>query len=86
MKTIDRLIEETDVTVEALAERTGLSAERVEAIAVGRWLPSPNERRRVAEAFQLEVDEISWGHTMPPRNVQAHRFGIKKEFESDAGE
>jgi hypothetical protein len=26
------------------------------------------------------VDQISWGHTMNPRNVRYHRFGLKEDF------
>jgi hypothetical protein len=57
-----------------------LAPERVEAIAVGRWTPSPEERRRIAEAFGVSVEEISWGHTMDPRNIRYHRFGLKENF------
>ncbi len=66
--------------VEDVAERSKLPPERVEAIAVGRWTPSPRERQRIAEAFGLSVDEISWGHTMDPRNVRYRRFGLKEDF------
>ena len=66
--------------VEDVAERSKLRPERVEAIAVGRWTPSPRERQKIAEAFGLSVDEISWGHTMDPRNVRYRRFGLKEDF------
>jgi hypothetical protein len=80
MKTIDLLFEESRLTVEDVAERARLTCERVEAIAVGRWTPSPEERRRIAEAFGIAVDEVSWGHTMDPRNIRYHRFGLKENF------
>ena len=80
MKTIDLLFEETQFTIEDVAERARLLPERVEAIAVGRWTPSPEERRRIALAFGVSADDISWGHTMDPRNIRYHRFGLKENF------
>jgi hypothetical protein len=80
MKTVDLLFEENGCVVEDIAERTGLAPERVEAIAVGRWLPSPREREKIAAAFGVPVDAISWGHTMDPRNVRYRRFGMKEHF------
>jgi len=80
VKTIDLLFEESGLTLEDIAERAQLSIERVEAIAVGRWTPGPDDRRRIAAAFGISVDEISWGHTMDPRNIRYHRFGLKENF------
>ena len=80
MKTIDLLFEETGLTIEDIAEHSLLEAERVEAIATGRWTPSPDERARMAAAFGVAMDEISWGHTMAPRVVRYHRFGLREGF------
>jgi len=80
MKTIDLLFEETQLSIEEIAERSKLAPERVEAIAVGRWTPSPDERRRIAGAFGVAVEEIAWGHNMDPRNIRYHRFGLKEDF------
>ncbi|HEV7226553.1 MAG TPA: helix-turn-helix transcriptional regulator [Pirellulales bacterium] len=80
MKTIDLLFEETGFTIEDVAERSHLPAERVEAIAVGRWTPSPAERLRLAEAFGAVVDDIAWGHTMDPRNIRYRRLGLRENF------
>ena len=80
VKTVDLLIEETGVSVKEIAQRTGLNAARIEAIALGRWTPSPRERSQIAQALGVRVSEISWGHTMVPRNVRYHRFGLKEDF------
>jgi transcriptional regulator with XRE-family HTH domain len=74
------LLEETDTTLEELSLQTGLPMERVEAIAHGRWTPSPAEREKLAAAFGVDVTDVSWGHTMNPRNVRYHRFGLKEDF------
>lgn len=80
MKTVDALIEETGACIEDIAQLSGLARERVEAIAAGRWTPGPDERLRIARAFSVSIDEISWGHTMEPRNVRYRRFGLKEDF------
>jgi transcriptional regulator with XRE-family HTH domain len=84
MKTIDVLLEERDVVLDELAQRTGLPLERVAAIANGRWTPSPAEREKLAAALSVPVTDVSWGHTMNPRNVRYHRFGLKEDFQGGA--
>lgn len=80
MKTVELLLEETGLSAKDLAESAGLPLDRVEAIVDGRWTPSPEERAKVAAALGLSVDEVSWGHTMNPRNVRYRRFGLKENF------
>jgi len=80
MKTVEALLETTDLALDELAEKAGLPFERALAIADGRWTPSPAERNKIAAAFGVPVTEISWGHTMNPRNVRYHRFGLKEDF------
>ena len=82
MKTVDVLMEEHRLTVEDLAERARLTVDRAAAIATGRWTPSPQERQRIAEAFGVEAADVSWGHTMDPRNVRYRQYGLPKEFET----
>ncbi len=80
MKTIDLVLEELALSLDDLAVRCQLPVERVEAIVDGRWLPSPQERQRIADALGMPADDISWGHTMNPRNVRYHRYGLKEDF------
>lgn len=80
IRTIDLLFEETGLSVEEVGLRANMSAERIEAIAVGRWTPSPDERQRLAAAFGVTIEDISWGHTMAPRVVRYHRFGLREGF------
>lgn len=80
MKTVDLLFEQTGLVLEDVAERANLPVSRVEAIIVGRWTPKPAEREKIASAFGVGVDEISWGHTMDPRNIRYRQFGLKEDF------
>lgn len=80
IRTIDLLFEESGLSIEEIAERSKLDAERIEAIAVGRWTPSPFERERLAAAFGVTIDDISWGHSMAPRVIRYHRFGLRDGF------
>lgn len=79
-KTVDLLLEERDYSIDQLARESALPPERVLAIVDGRWLASPAERAAIASALACPVDAISWGHTMSPRNVRYHRFGLKEKF------
>ena len=80
LRTVEHLLEERQLTLAELAASAKLEFERVAAIAEGRWLPSPFERERIAEAFNVAVAEVSWGHTMNPRNIRYHRFGLKEDI------
>ena len=80
MKTIDVWVESTGISLPELAESADLPVERVEAIVDGRWLPGPPERAALAAALGIAVDAVSWGHTMNPRNVRYHRFGLSEDF------
>ncbi len=80
MKTIDILFEEQQTCIVEIAEKSGLPPARVEAIATGRWTPSPAEREKLAAAFEVPVDSVSWGHSVNPRNVRYHRYGLMEDF------
>jgi transcriptional regulator with XRE-family HTH domain len=80
MRTVEHLIEQTGLMYREIAERADLDIERVAAIAEGRWTPSPDERVRISKAFGVPVEEISFGHTMNPRNIRYGRFGFKETF------
>ena len=48
------------------------------AIVLGRWTPSPKERQWIADVFQVPVQEVSWGHTIDPRNLRYRRYGFQE--------
>ena len=74
-KSVAELCEEHRIPVELLAERTGLDGQRVLAIVLGRWTPSPAERDAIAAVFDLARDDIAWGHKTPIQHIYGHGPG-----------
>ncbi len=66
---ISELCEKRQMTLAQLAERSGLDEGRVYAIYLGRWTPTPDERRKIAEVFQLAAADIIWGHKTPVQHI-----------------
>ena len=64
-----------EITLEQLAERSGLELTRVQAIYLGRWTPSPVERQKIAAVFELEANEVTWGHKTPIQHIYGHGPG-----------
>lgn len=77
LRTIEDLCSERRMSLHELADKAGLDEDRVVAIAQGRWLPSPQERGRIAGVFGLERDQIIWGHRAPVEHLYGHgpQFG-----------
>jgi transcriptional regulator with XRE-family HTH domain len=63
------------LSLEELAQRSGLESGRVAAIYLGRWTPSPAERQRISEALQVTVDDIAWGHKTPIQHIYGYGPG-----------
>lgn len=71
-KSVSDLCHEHGITVGQLAERTGLDPQRVLAIVLGRWTPSPMERQKVAAVFSVSKEDIAWGHKTPIQHIYGH--------------
>ena len=71
-ETVANLCVAHNVSVEQLVDRSGLDAQRVQAILLFRWTPSPAERRKIAGVFGVEIDEIVWGHVTPIQHLYGH--------------
>ena len=52
-----------------LAEHSGLDEQRILAIVLGRWTPSPAERDAIAAVFGRTRDQIVWGHKVPIQHL-----------------
>jgi hypothetical protein len=74
-RTVADLCRDQRVTLPELALRSGLEENRVTAIALGRWTPSPTERQKIAAIFALAPNEIAWGHQTPIQHLYGHGPG-----------
>jgi len=74
-KTVDQLCVEQGLNVQQLAERTGLDEQRVVAIMLARWTPSPEERDAIAKVFGVPREQIVWGHKTPIQHIYGHGPG-----------
>ena len=71
-KNVEELCKLHQMDTKALAEKSGLDEPRVLAIVLGRWTPSPQERDRIAAAFGLGREQITWGHKTPIQHIYGH--------------
>ncbi|MCA9246424.1 MAG: hypothetical protein KDA42_04890 [Planctomycetales bacterium] len=74
-KDVATLCHERMLTAEGLSMRSGLELNRVHAILLGRWTPSPSERQCIAAVFEVEITEIAWGHKTPIQHIYGHGPG-----------
>jgi transcriptional regulator with XRE-family HTH domain len=74
-KSLDDLCRENNLDYKQLADRAGLDEQRVLAIVLGRWTPSPDERDKVAAVFGLAREQIGWGHKTPIQHIYGHGPG-----------
>jgi ribosome-binding protein aMBF1 (putative translation factor) len=77
MKPLARHLEEKGLSIDDLIAAAGLEAKVVKAIVTGNYTPSPLQRKKLADALNLSIDEISWGHTVPVEHMYGHgpQFG-----------
>jgi transcriptional regulator with XRE-family HTH domain len=74
-QSVVELCQQQGVTLAQLVERTQLDEDRLVAILLGRWTPSPTERQRVATALGVTISDISWGHKTPVQHIYGHGPG-----------
>ncbi len=66
---VEGLCAERGIDARQLAERSGVDEQRVQAIVLDRWTPSPQDRDRIAAAFGLSRDRVAWGHKNPVHHL-----------------
>jgi hypothetical protein len=69
LNSVAQLCAARGIDARQLAGRAGADQQRVLAIVLGRWTPSPQERDRIAAAFDLTRDRIVWCHTTPVQHL-----------------
>jgi transcriptional regulator with XRE-family HTH domain len=75
LKNVDQLCALSGIDARQLAERSGVDEQRVVAILLGRWTPSPQERDAIAAVFGVTRDKIAWGHKTPIQHIYGHGPG-----------
>ena len=61
-QSVNDLCERHQLDYRQLAAKAGLDEQRVLAIVLGRWTPSPEDRDKIAAVFGLTREQIAWGH------------------------
>ena len=76
-KPITDLLAAHNAALTDLVAATGLDRRVVEAIAAGRYTPSPEQRRALAAVLGVEPDQVAWGHQATVEHIQGHgpQFG-----------
>ena len=77
VKSISDWLADRGLTPAGLVQASGVERRVVEAIADGRYTPSPDQRQRIAAALGLSVEQIAWGHRTAVDHIQGHgpQFG-----------
>jgi hypothetical protein len=77
VKTVAEWMAERALTLPELVEASALDGGVVEAIACGRYTPSPEQRMRLAAALGVGPELVAWGHVTQVEHVYGHgpQFG-----------
>jgi ribosome-binding protein aMBF1 (putative translation factor) len=77
VKTVREWMAAKGLALAELVERSALDERVVEAIAAGRYTPSPQQRERLAAALAVAADQIAWGHEIEVEHMYGHgaQFG-----------
>ena len=69
---IQDICKQQGVSLLELADRSGLDLPKVRSIFLGRWTPSPAERKKISEALGVAAEDVAWGHTTPIQHIYGH--------------
>lgn len=77
LTTVTHLLRERSFSVAQLAEAAELDDRVAQAVAEGRYTPSPQQRQRIAQALGVDAAAIVWGHVIPVDHMYGHgpQFG-----------
>lgn len=72
MKPMEHYLDEKGMSTAELAAASGLELQLVKAIAKGNYTASPSDRRRLAEALGVPIEDIAWGHVVPVEHLRGN--------------
>lgn len=75
--TLSEWMREKRVGLEDLEQLSCLDRKVLQAMYDGRYTPSPEQRKRVADALAVRVEQIVWGHANQVQSLYGHgpQFG-----------
>ena len=68
---------ERGIGLAELVEASGLDGRVVEAVARGRYTPSPQQRQRLSAVLGVVPEQVAWGHLAQVEHMYGHgpQFG-----------
>ena len=72
---VAELCQRLGISFDELVQRTGMDDNKLRAIVLSRWTPSPEDRQKVADALGVDKDQIRWGHSTPIQHIYGHGPG-----------
>ena len=77
VRTIAEWMTERGLRLAELVQASALDRRVVEAIAQGRYTPSPQQRQLLAAALGVSPEQIVWGHLSQVEHMYGHgpQFG-----------
>lgn len=77
IRTIAQWMADGNIDLARLVELSALDERVVQAIVLGRYTPSPEQRQQLAAAIGVDPEQVSWGHVTPVEHLYGHgtQFG-----------
>ena len=72
MKPVAGYMEDAGIGDADLVKATGLDRRVIRAIVTGNYTPSPLQRKLVAEALGVAIDEIAWDHSVSVQHLRGN--------------
>jgi len=72
MKPIARFLEDSGMTADELAVSSDMEKKLVRSIVAGNYTAGPADRRRLAAALGVSVEDIAWGHSVPVEHLRGN--------------
>jgi hypothetical protein len=72
MKSLADLLQEQSLDIRQLVDSSGLETRVIKLLLAGSYTPSPGERKRIADALGVSVEDIAWGHTIPVQYLRGN--------------
>jgi transcriptional regulator with XRE-family HTH domain len=77
IKSLAEWMAERGIDQDQLVEASGIDRRVVEAVACGRYTPSPQQRQRLSAVLKVSPDQVAWGHVAQAEPMYGHgpQFG-----------